>query len=98
MTTDLKFTAVPFEEDAQNPKIWFVDHSYMENMFAMFRKVNGSFQPLSGKHFALSLAATDLCAVINSCQWAHEILLMPSTMGHVIDDIETELMQLARRW
>ena len=33
--------AVPFEEDAQNPKIWFVDHSYMENMFAMFRKVNG---------------------------------------------------------
>lgn len=33
--------AVPFEEDAQNPQIWFVDHSYMENMFAMFRKVNG---------------------------------------------------------
>lgn len=33
--------AVPFEEDAQNPEIWFVDHSYMENMFAMFRKVNG---------------------------------------------------------
>ena len=32
---------MPFEEDAQNPQIWFVDHSYMENMFAMFRKVNG---------------------------------------------------------
>lgn len=32
--------ALPFEEDAQNPQIWFVDHSYMENMFAMFRKVN----------------------------------------------------------
>lgn len=32
--------ALPFEEDAQNPQIWFVDHSYMENMVAMFRKVN----------------------------------------------------------
>ena len=37
----LSHAAVPFEEDAQNPQIWFVDHSYMENMFAMFRKVNG---------------------------------------------------------
>lgn len=32
--------AVPFEEDPRNPKIWFVDHNYHENMFAMFKKVN----------------------------------------------------------
>ncbi|KAL6072730.1 26S proteasome non-ATPase regulatory subunit 7 [Balamuthia mandrillaris] len=32
--------AVPFEEDARNPSIWFLDHDYHENMFAMFRKVN----------------------------------------------------------
>jgi len=31
--------AVPFEEDPRNPKIWFVDHNYHENMFAMFKKV-----------------------------------------------------------
>lgn len=34
--------AVPFEEDTQDPKIWFMDHSYMETMSTMFRKVNGA--------------------------------------------------------
>ncbi len=33
--------AVPFEEDDKDPKIWFLDHNYLENMFAMFKKVNG---------------------------------------------------------
>jgi 26S proteasome regulatory subunit N8 len=32
--------AVPFEEDDRNPKVWFLDHNYHENMFAMFKKVN----------------------------------------------------------
>ena len=33
---------MPFEEDSQDPTIWFMDHSYMENMSNMFRKVNGA--------------------------------------------------------
>jgi hypothetical protein len=33
--------AVPFEEDDHDPTIWFLDHSYLENMFHMFKKVNG---------------------------------------------------------
>jgi 26S proteasome regulatory subunit N8 len=32
---------VPFEEDASNPKIWFLDHNYHESMYSMFKKVNG---------------------------------------------------------
>lgn len=32
--------AVPFEEDDHDPTIWFLDHSYLENMFHMFKKVN----------------------------------------------------------
>lgn len=32
---------VPFEEDDKDPSIWFLDHSYLENMFRMFKKVNG---------------------------------------------------------
>ncbi|CAD7705460.1 unnamed protein product [Ostreobium quekettii] len=32
--------AVPFEEDAKDPSIWFLDHSYLENIFRMFKKVN----------------------------------------------------------
>ncbi len=32
--------AVPFEEDLRNPKIWYLDHIFLENMFGMFKKVN----------------------------------------------------------
>lgn len=32
--------AVPFEEDEKDPSIWFLDHSYHETMFAMFKKIN----------------------------------------------------------
>mmetsp|Transcript_19169 Transcript_19169/g.21915 ORF Transcript_19169/g.21915 Transcript_19169/m.21915 type:complete len:361 (-) Transcript_19169:160-1242(-) len=33
--------AVPFEEDNKNPAVFYLDHNYLENMMAMFRKVNG---------------------------------------------------------
>ena len=32
---------VPFEEDDNDTSIWFLDHSYMEVMYKMFKKVNG---------------------------------------------------------
>ena len=32
---------VPFDEDEKDPSVWFLDHDYLQNMFAMFRKVNG---------------------------------------------------------
>ena len=32
--------AVPFEEDASNPKVWFLDHNFLESLFWMFKKVN----------------------------------------------------------
>ena len=33
--------AVPFEEDPKDPLVWFLDHNYHEEMYAMFKKVNG---------------------------------------------------------
>jgi hypothetical protein len=33
--------SVPFEEEMKNPKIWYLDHNYLESMFHMFKKVNG---------------------------------------------------------
>ena len=33
--------AVPFEEDERDPKIWFLDHSYVESMAGMYRRVAG---------------------------------------------------------
>merc|ERR1711977_229096 len=32
--------AVPLEEDEKDGGIWFMDYSYHENMYAMFRKIN----------------------------------------------------------
>ncbi len=34
--------AVPFEEDAKNPSIFFLDHNYLETMYRMHKKVNGA--------------------------------------------------------
>jgi len=34
--------AVPFEEDAKNPAIWFLDHNFHETMWSMMRKVNAN--------------------------------------------------------
>lgn len=35
--------AVPFEEDLNNPSVWFLDHNYLDSMYWMFRKVNSTF-------------------------------------------------------
>jgi len=32
--------AIPFEEDPKEEHIWFVDHIFHENMYAMFKKIN----------------------------------------------------------
>lgn len=45
----MRVLAVPFEEDDKDPSIWFLDHSYLENMFRMFKKVNGTSSKLLSK-------------------------------------------------
>ena len=31
--------AVPFEEDLSDPKVWFLDHNFLDSMYWMFKKV-----------------------------------------------------------
>jgi len=33
---------IPFEEDERDSKTWFLDHNYIEGMYDMFKKVNGT--------------------------------------------------------
>lgn len=33
---------IPFEEDDKDSKSWFLDHNYVQEMYDMFRKVNGA--------------------------------------------------------
>ena len=35
------FFLVPFDEEEKEKEVWFLDHEYLENMYTMFRKVNG---------------------------------------------------------
>jgi 26S proteasome regulatory subunit N8 len=32
--------AVPFEEDLNNPTVWFLDHDFLDTMYWNFKKVN----------------------------------------------------------
>ena len=36
-------TLVPFDEDENDPSVWFLDHNYAEQMYDMFHKVDGIF-------------------------------------------------------
>lgn len=36
-----EFSSVPFDEEEKEQEVWFLDHEYLENMYTMFRKVNG---------------------------------------------------------
>lgn len=50
---------MPFDEDDRDPSVWFLDHNYLENMAAMFKKVNCTFGatlacPLYGDSLSLS--------------------------------------------
>jgi hypothetical protein len=37
----LLFLVVPFDEDERDMDVWYLDHDYLENMYTMFKKVNG---------------------------------------------------------
>eukprot|EP01024_Parvocaulis_polyphysoides_P076671 TRINITY_DN9995_c0_g1_i1.p1 TRINITY_DN9995_c0_g1~~TRINITY_DN9995_c0_g1_i1.p1 ORF type:complete len:342 (-),score=60.53 TRINITY_DN9995_c0_g1_i1:168-1163(-) len=52
--------AVPFEEDEKDPKIWFLDHSYLENMFRMLKKVNAREKIVGWYHTGPRLKECDL--------------------------------------
>ena len=44
------FCLVPFDEDDKDRSVWFLDHDYLENMYSMFKKVNGE-----SHHFLMGL-------------------------------------------
>eukprot|EP01054_Gregarina_sp_Poly1_P001210 Gregarina_sp_Poly_1__1209@NODE_1298_length_4457_cov_159_361048_g878_i0_p2_GENE_NODE_1298_length_4457_cov_159_361048_g878_i0NODE_1298_length_4457_cov_159_361048_g878_i0_p2_ORF_typecomplete_len341_score49_67JAB/PF01398_21/1_6e28MitMem_reg/PF13012_6/6e19_NODE_1298_length_4457_cov_159_361048_g878_i01821204 len=51
---------VPFEEDTKDPSVWYVDHSYLEKMFHMFKKINVRERLLGWYSTAASIKSSDL--------------------------------------
>lgn len=54
------FSTVPFEEDNDDPSVWFLDHNYVENMNDMFKKVNAREKLIGWYHSGPKLRASDL--------------------------------------
>ncbi|MCJ1347992.1 proteasome regulatory particle subunit [Peltigera leucophlebia] len=52
--------AVPFEEEDQNPAVWFLDHTYVESMRDLFKKVNAREKLVGWYHTGPKLRASDL--------------------------------------
>jgi 26S proteasome regulatory subunit N8 len=52
--------ALPFEEDEKNPEVYFLDHDYLEAMFAMFRKVNARERIIGWYHTGPKLRPGDV--------------------------------------
>ncbi|KAL5466886.1 hypothetical protein EMCRGX_G031044 [Ephydatia muelleri] len=52
--------AVPFDEDERDPTVWFLDHDYLENMAAMFRKVNSRERIVGWYHTGPKLHWNDI--------------------------------------
>ncbi|OQR80146.1 26S proteasome non-ATPase regulatory subunit 7-like [Tropilaelaps mercedesae] len=52
--------AVPFDEDERDKSVWFLDHDYLENMFAMFKKVNARERIVGWYHTGPKLHQNDV--------------------------------------
>merc|ERR1712223_1425347 len=52
--------AVPFDEDEKDPTVWFLDHQYLEQMYAMFKKVNAKERMVGWYHTGPKLHPNDI--------------------------------------
>jgi len=52
--------AVPFDEDAKDRDVWFLDHDYLENMYGMFKKVNARERVVGWYHTGPKLHHNDI--------------------------------------
>ncbi|WVF73214.1 hypothetical protein IAT40_008033 [Kwoniella sp. CBS 6097] len=52
--------AIPFEEDERDPRTFFLDLDYVEEMWRMFRKVNAKERPIGFYHTGPRLRSSDL--------------------------------------
>jgi len=52
--------AVPFDEDEKDPTVWFLDNQYLEQMYAMFKKVNAKERIVGWYHTGPKLHPNDI--------------------------------------
>lgn len=56
----LCLNAVPFDEDDKDKSVWFLDHDYLDSMYAMFKKVNARERVVGWYHTGPKLHQNDI--------------------------------------
>ncbi|EFJ43408.1 26S proteasome regulatory complex [Volvox carteri f. nagariensis] len=100
--------ALPFEEDDHDPSIWFLDHSYLEQMYKMFKKVNAREKIVGWYSTGPKLREADLdinelirqfCdhPVLVICEVQPKEVGLPFTAYHSVDEVRTDGTEKAKK-
>ncbi|GLI68264.1 hypothetical protein VaNZ11_012619, partial [Volvox africanus] len=100
--------ALPFEEDDHDPTIWFLDHSYLEQMYKMFKKVNAREKIVGWYSTGPKLREADLdinelirqfCEhpVLVICEVQPKEVGLPFTAYHSVDEVRTDGTEKAKK-
>mmetsp|Transcript_7216 Transcript_7216/g.15753 ORF Transcript_7216/g.15753 Transcript_7216/m.15753 type:complete len:329 (-) Transcript_7216:2715-3701(-) len=100
--------AIPFEEDDHDSSIWFLDHSYLDSMFRMFKKVNAR-EKIVGWYSTgpkLKEADLDINALIGQfcehpvlviCEVEPKEIGLPFTAYYAVDEVREDGTEKARK-
>lgn len=61
--------AAPFDEDAKDPRVWFLDHNYMETMNGMCRKISGA--RARARAVVAHCVRARVCVSVHVCVWMY---------------------------
>ncbi|KXZ48339.1 hypothetical protein GPECTOR_28g745 [Gonium pectorale] len=100
--------ALPFEEDDHDPSIWFLDHSYLEQMYKMFKKVNAREKVVGWYSTGPKLREADLdinelirqfCdnPVLVICEVQPKEVGLPFTAYYSVDEVRTDGTEKAKK-
>ncbi|KAK9800760.1 hypothetical protein WJX73_008123 [Symbiochloris irregularis] len=100
--------AVPFEEDDRDPKIWFLDHSYVDSMARMFKKVNArekivGWYSTGPRLREADLSITDLLSIFAEtpllviCEVEPKDMGLPTTAYYAKDEIREDGTQKSQK-
>mmetsp|Transcript_6469 Transcript_6469/g.11038 ORF Transcript_6469/g.11038 Transcript_6469/m.11038 type:complete len:331 (-) Transcript_6469:468-1460(-) len=101
--------AVPFEEDDHDPSIWFFDHSYMDCMYRMFKKVNAREKVVGWYHTGPQIRQSDLdinALIAKYSDWSPTLVVcevepkeigLPFTAYYSVDEIRDDGTEKAQK-
>ena len=102
--------ALPFEEDPKDATIWYLDHSYLEVMYGMFKKINAREQVIGWYSTGPTIRESDLdihrllsgfahvaCPTFLICDVTPNETGLPVRAFAAVDDVREDGTQAGRK-